>query len=68
MKLVHRAKDQDAVIDLTGEHDEDPELKRALQLSMEGEREPVFRQSDRAPDLNWAVVPSNSNVSTDLNL
>jgi len=57
--IVQRAKDQDVVIDLTGEHEEDPELNRAIQLSMEGDREPVFRRSDRAPNPNWAVVPSN---------
>jgi len=61
--IVQRAKDQDVVIDLTGEHEEDPELNRAIQLSMEGDREPVFRRSDRAPNPNWAVVPSNVSSS-----
>lgn len=49
------------VIDLTA--DSDAELSRALQLSLEqDEREAMesnFRRSDRAPDPNWAMVPSN---------
>lgn len=47
-----------AVIDLT---DEDKELKMALEASLEqtGTR---FGPSDRPPDPNWAVVPSNQEV------
>ena len=44
------------MIDLTG--DEDEELNRAMKMSME-EQGPVFRPSDRAPNPDWAMVPSN---------
>ncbi|KAH9929699.1 uncharacterized protein B0H18DRAFT_873777 [Fomitopsis serialis] len=46
-----------SVIDLTAE-DEDKELSRALQASLEGTGA-HFGPSERAPDPNWAVVPSN---------
>ncbi|KZT72928.1 hypothetical protein DAEQUDRAFT_808891 [Daedalea quercina L-15889] len=50
--------EQDAtVIDLTAD-DEDKELSRALQASLEDTRT-HFGPSNRAPDPNWAVVPSN---------
>jgi hypothetical protein len=55
-------KDQ-AIIDLTGD-DENVELRRALEASLatpaygpSGSAQ--FRPSDRAPDPNWAMVPSN---------
>ncbi|KAL5497943.1 hypothetical protein ACEPAH_2874 [Sanghuangporus vaninii] len=54
------------VIDLTADNDSD--LSRALQLSLEQEQsqrmEGNFRQTDRAPDPNWAMVPSNVQVNT----
>ena len=60
VKLAYHPKDQDVVIDLTGDQDEDPELKHALQLSMETEQQKTtFGPSDRAPSPSWAVVPSN---------
>ncbi|KAI0694109.1 hypothetical protein BC835DRAFT_1406517 [Cytidiella melzeri] len=43
------------VIDLTGDDDE---LSRALQASLQ-DQGPAFAPSERAPDPNWAVVPSN---------
>ncbi|PCH34125.1 hypothetical protein WOLCODRAFT_113208 [Wolfiporia cocos MD-104 SS10] len=49
------------VIDLTA--DEDTELSRALQASLEDQGPaytPTFGPSNRAPDPNWAVVPSNA--------
>jgi len=57
-------------IDLTGD-DNDEEMKRALQLSMtmsnsvnavaaaSNTQTAQFKPSDRAPDPNWAMVPSN---------
>lgn len=57
--LALHPKEQDVVIDLTGDNDEDPELKHALELSMASEQGPSLVPSDRAPDPNWAVVPSN---------
>ncbi|KAL5514775.1 hypothetical protein ACEPAG_2091 [Sanghuangporus baumii] len=54
------------VIDLTTDNDSD--LSRALQLSLEQEQsqrmEGNFRRTDRAPDPNWAMVPSNVQVNT----
>ncbi|KAF8480009.1 hypothetical protein DFH94DRAFT_456712 [Russula ochroleuca] len=50
-----------SVIDLTGD-DESVELRRALQASLSPSAYPPssqFRPSDRAPDPNWAMVPSN---------
>ncbi|OCH87159.1 hypothetical protein OBBRIDRAFT_827877 [Obba rivulosa] len=46
------------VIDLTGD-DEDKELSRALQASLEESQATTFGPSNRAPDPNWAMVPSN---------
>ncbi|KAL6307660.1 hypothetical protein BKA93DRAFT_726897 [Sparassis latifolia] len=46
-----------AVIDLTAD-DEDKELSLALKASLE-DQPPKFGPSERAPDPNWAVVPSN---------
>ncbi|TCD67354.1 hypothetical protein EIP91_000221 [Steccherinum ochraceum] len=48
------------IIDLTG--DTDDEFTRALAMSLE-DQGPTFRPSDRAPDPNWAVVPSNVEVN-----
>lgn len=56
-----QAKQKD-VIDLTGDTYE-ADLSRALAMSLdEGTQkssEAVFRPSTRAPDPNWAMVPSN---------
>ncbi|KAF8553500.1 hypothetical protein OG21DRAFT_1597694 [Imleria badia] len=61
------------VIDLT--LDDDPDLQRAMQESMnmsqsqmqsQPER-PVFGPSERPPDPNWAIVPSHQNESNDAN-
>ena len=43
-------------IDLTG--DEDEELNRAMAMSME-DQGTTFGPSDRAPNPEWAMVPSN---------
>ncbi|EKM56764.1 uncharacterized protein PHACADRAFT_207955 [Phanerochaete carnosa HHB-10118-sp] len=48
-------------IDLTAD-DESEDLKRAMAMSLE-ESGPTFGPSTRAPDPNWAVVPSNVAVS-----
>ena len=37
----------------------DSDFNRALQMSLETNQNPNFRKTDRAPDPNWAVVPSN---------
>ena len=53
--------ERDTVIDLTGD-DGNVELKRALEASLSTSAYPPssqFRPSDRAPDPNWAMVPSN---------
>ena len=53
--------ERDAVIDLT-EDDGSVELKRALEASLSTaayQSSSQFRPSDRAPDPNWAMVPSN---------
>ncbi len=53
--------ERDNVIDLTGD-DESVELKRALEVSLFTSAYPPssqFRPSNRAPDPNWAMVPSN---------
>lgn len=62
--------ERDSVIDLTG--DDGSELKRALEASLATSAYPPssqFRPSDRAPDPNWAMVPSNveqpSGISAD---
>ncbi|KAF9453345.1 hypothetical protein P691DRAFT_719810 [Macrolepiota fuliginosa MF-IS2] len=47
-------KPSTTVIDLTGSDDE---LQRAMAMSLENE--PTFGPSNRAPDSNWAVVPTN---------
>jgi hypothetical protein len=49
------------VIDLTGD-DEKVELRRAVHASLSpsyGPHGSQFGPSDRAPDPNWAMVPSN---------
>ncbi|PSR72130.1 hypothetical protein PHLCEN_2v11978 [Hermanssonia centrifuga] len=51
------------VIDLTA--DEDDEMSRALKASLE-DQGPAFGPSNRAPDPNWAVVPSNVEVHSEL--
>ena len=53
--------ERDTVIDLTGD-DGSVELKRALEASLSTSAYPPasqFRPSNRAPDPNWAMVPSN---------
>jgi hypothetical protein len=54
--------ERDTVIDLTGD-DGNAELKRALEASLSTSAYPPsssqLRPSDRAPDPNWAMVPSN---------
>ncbi|KAG1752094.1 hypothetical protein EDB19DRAFT_1903493 [Suillus lakei] len=53
-------------IDLTG--DDDSELSRALKASLEtaSQEGPMFGPSERPPDANWAMVPSNQhNVAAD---
>ncbi|KAI8972449.1 hypothetical protein BD414DRAFT_560365 [Trametes punicea] len=50
------------VIDLTKD-DDDNDLARALQASLEEHQAPTFGPSNRAPDPNWAMVPSNAEVS-----
>jgi hypothetical protein len=53
--------EKDTVIDLTGD-DGNVELKRALEASLSTSAYPPpsqLRPSDRAPDPNWAMVPSN---------
>jgi hypothetical protein len=63
-KAPRRAGQGSPVIDLTGE-EEDAELARALKASLESVhdtshvRSVNFGPSDRAPDPNWALVPSN---------
>ncbi|KAH9988118.1 hypothetical protein BJV74DRAFT_840135 [Russula compacta] len=51
-----------SIIDLTGD-DQSVELRRALHASLPtsayGPPASQFRPSDRAPDPNWAMVPSN---------
>ncbi|KAG0699074.1 hypothetical protein DFH29DRAFT_938334 [Suillus ampliporus] len=52
-------------IDLTGEDDQNDELSRALKASLEtaSQEAPKFGPSERPPDANWAMVPSNQNNS-----
>ncbi|KAI5120397.1 hypothetical protein M0805_000176 [Coniferiporia weirii] len=62
-----RSPENKEVIDLTGAYD--PDLTRALQMSLEGgepqdQSESVLRPSTRAPDPNWAMVPSNVPTGT----
>jgi hypothetical protein len=51
-----------SIIDLTGD-EENSELRRALEASLStsayGPPASQFRPSERAPDPNWAMVPSN---------
>ncbi|KAK7683628.1 hypothetical protein QCA50_013466 [Cerrena zonata] len=51
--------EKEAIIDLTGEHDE--QLSQALQASL-NESTPTFGPSNRAPDPNWAMVSSNTAI------
>ncbi|KAI9513480.1 hypothetical protein F5148DRAFT_1302495 [Russula earlei] len=55
-------RDTKSIIDLTGD-DERVELRRALHASLStsayGPSASQFGPSDRAPDPNWAMVPSN---------
>lgn len=55
--------ERDTVIDLTGDHDDgNAELRRAVEASLSTSAYPPsseLRPSDRAPDPNWAMVPSN---------
>ncbi|EMD37136.1 hypothetical protein CERSUDRAFT_65841 [Gelatoporia subvermispora B] len=50
------------VIDLTGD-DDDKELSRALQASLEESQVTNFGPSTRAPDPNWAMVSSNTDTN-----
>ncbi|KAI1792356.1 hypothetical protein LXA43DRAFT_1060642 [Ganoderma leucocontextum] len=52
------SRPENAVIDLTKD-DDDKELARALQASLEDQGSTTFGPSNRAPDPNWAMVPSN---------
>lgn len=56
------------VIDLTKIDENDEDMAKALQLSLEeaqSSQSSNFKSSDRAPDPNWAMVPSNvSSAST----
>lgn len=55
-------------IDLTGDDDHNDELSRALKASLEtaSQEGPIFGPSERPPDANWAMVPSNQdNVGAD---
>ncbi|KAG1903591.1 uncharacterized protein F5891DRAFT_77642 [Suillus fuscotomentosus] len=54
-------------IDLTGDDDNNDELSRALKASLEtaSQEGPIFGPSERPPDANWAMVPSNNNVAAD---
>jgi len=47
------------VVDLTGEDEDDPQLRHAMELSMGSQTTPQFQRSDRAPDPNWQMVRSN---------
>ncbi|KAI0718526.1 hypothetical protein C8T65DRAFT_638279 [Cerioporus squamosus] len=51
------SRPEKGVIDLT--KDDDEELARALRASLEDQGTTQFGPSERAPDPNWAVVPSN---------
>ncbi|KAL1939454.1 hypothetical protein VTO73DRAFT_10010 [Trametes versicolor] len=55
------SRPEKAVIDLTKD-DGDDELARALKASLE-DQSTSFAPSTRAPDPNWAMVPSNAAVS-----
>lgn len=48
-------------IDITGDDDHNDELSRALKASLEtiSQEGPKFGPSERPPDANWAMVPSN---------
>ncbi|TBU42983.1 hypothetical protein BD309DRAFT_922591 [Dichomitus squalens] len=52
------SRPEKAVIDLTKD-DDDKELARALQASLEDQGSTAFGPSNRAPDPNWAMVSSN---------
>ncbi|KAG1743750.1 uncharacterized protein EDB91DRAFT_1247238 [Suillus paluster] len=54
-------------IDLTGDDDHSDELSRALKASLEtaSQEAPKFGPSERPPDSNWAMVPSNSDAAAD---
>jgi hypothetical protein len=52
------------VIDLTSDDDD---MSRALQMSMETiSPEPTFRPTDRAPNPDWQMVPSNVSFPVDV--
>jgi hypothetical protein len=48
-------------IDLTGDEDHNSDFSRALKASLETvtQEGPKFGPSERPPDANWAMVPSN---------
>ncbi|SRR5229473_2959753 len=61
--LASKPERDKSIVDLTGEgNDDNVELRRAIQASLSTSAYPPssqFRPSDRAPDPNWAMVPSN---------
>lgn len=60
--IASKPEREKSVIDLTGD-DESSELRRALKASLSpsayGPSASQLRPSQRAPDPNWAMVPSN---------
>lgn len=60
--IASKPEREKSIIDLTGD-EENSELRRALEASLStsayGPPESQFRPSQRAPDPNWAMVPSN---------
>ena len=56
--MLTASRPENAVIDLTKDED-DKELARALQASLEDQGTTKFGPSNRAPDPNWAMVSSN---------
>ncbi|KAG2134094.1 hypothetical protein DEU56DRAFT_950266 [Suillus clintonianus] len=54
-------------IDLTADDEHNDELSRALKASLEtaSQEGPKFGPSERPPDANWAMVPSNNTAGAD---
>jgi hypothetical protein len=62
--LASKPEGEKNLIGLTGDDDNNAELRRALEASLatastHGQLAPQFGPSNRAPDPNWAMVPSN---------
>jgi hypothetical protein len=61
--LASKPEREKSPIDLTGDDDNNAELRRALEASLAtasySQHAPQFGPSNRAPDPNWAMVPSN---------